>query len=130
MANITHLQMSKAICADARVSVSKSFFGLFTKAVYRTTNSIIDAEILEFSTADGERLKRVLESPRPNLAAAAAGFLPKPIVNGNYMAEVCASRDAHFVAVRLYQYDRMNYEPVTALLVFEGEEARIVRQLF
>ncbi len=44
MANIKQLQMWNSICADARISISKSLFGLRTTAVYNPTNSVIDAQ--------------------------------------------------------------------------------------
>ena len=46
------------------------------------------------------------------------------------MAEVCASRDGAFLAVQLHQFTRISYEPVTDVLIFEGNDARIVKELF
>ena len=122
--------MWNTICSDAHISVSKSLFGLRTTATYTPTNSVIDAQILEYSPADGEHLKRLLETPSDKRSEAIGSFHPKATVNGNYMAEVCASRDGAFLAVQLHQFIRMSYEPVTDVLVFEGDDARTVKQLF
>ena len=130
MANIKNLQMWNTICADARISISKSLFGLRTTAIYTPSNSIIDANTIEYSPADGEHLKRILDTPREKMASAMGDFRPKPIVNGNYMAEVSMSRDGAFLAIQLHQFTRMSYEPVTNVLLFEGDEARTLRQLF
>ena len=130
MANIKNPQMWNDICADGRVSVSKSLFGLRTTAVYNPTNSVLDASINEYSPADGDRMKRILESDRDNLEKAVANFRPQTVANGNYRAEVCASRDGAFLAVQLLQFIRMNYEPVTDVLIFEGADARVVKQMF
>ena len=130
MANIKNMQMWKDICADARISISRSMFGLRTTATFSPTNSVIDANTFEYSPADGERLKRLLDTPREKLAEAIGNFRPKATVNGNYMAEVCASRDGAFLAVQLFQFIRMSYEPVTDVLVFEGDDARVVKQMF
>ena len=130
MANIKNMQMWNSICADARISISKSMFGLRATATFSPTNSVIDANTFEYSPADGERLKRLLDTSREKLAAAIGDFRPKATVNGNYMAEVCASRDGAFLAVQLHQFIRMSYEPVTDVIVFEGDDARIVKQLF
>lgn len=130
MANIKHLQMWNSICADARINVSKSLFGLRTTAVYTPTNSVIDARTIELSPADGEHVKRILSSPREDLAQVIGDFRPKPVANGNYMAEVCASHDGVYLAVLLHQFTRMSYEPVTNVHVFEGDEAQIVAKLF
>ena len=130
MANITSLQMWDNICNDARIGISKSLFGLRTTATYKRTGSVIDARTLEYTQPDGEKLRHILTSPRERLGQAAAGFRPKPIVNGNYTAEVCTSRDGQFACVRLLQFSVLNYEPVTDVLFFEGDEARAVAGLF
>ena len=155
MTNIKNLQMWNRICADARISISETLFGLRTTATFSPTNSRLAANTFEYSPADGEHLKRLLETPRElmeqrepsragsdpaesrqksgnaqKLAAAIDDFRPKATVNGNYMAEVCASRDGAFLAVQLHQFTRMSYEPVTDVLLFEGDDARVVKQLF
>ena len=122
--------MWNSICADARISISKTLFGLRTTATFSPTNSVIDTNTFEYSPADGERLKRLLDTPREKLSAAIGDIRPKATVNGNYMAEVCASRDGAFLAVQLHQFTRMSYEPVTNVLLFEGDDARMMKQLF
>lgn len=96
--------MWNTICADAHISVSKSLFGLRTTAVYNPTNSTIDALTIELSPADGEQLRRILCSSHEDLAKAIGNFRPKSVANGNYMAEVCASRDGAFLTVLLKQF--------------------------
>lgn len=130
MSKFKHLQMWNTICTDARISISKSMFGLRTSVVYRPTNSIVDTETIDFSPADGDQLKRIFLSPRDSIAKLIGDFHPTPIANGNYQAEVCASRDGAFLAVQLLQFQRLNYEPVTEVLIFEGDEARAVKRLF
>ena len=46
------------------------------------------------------------------------------------MVEVCTSRDGVFAAILLHQFTRMSYEPVTDVVVFEGEDARTITKLF
>ncbi len=130
MANIKHLQMWNSICADARIGVSKYLFGLRSTAVYNPTNSVIDARTIELSPADGEYLRRILSSSREDLVHAIGDFRPKPVVNGNYIVEVCASRDGAFLAIQLQQFTRMSYEPVTDVLIFENDEAHAIAKLF
>lgn len=128
--NIKNQQMWNTICADARISISKSLFGLRTTAIYNPTNSVIDAKSFEYSPADGEHLKRLLETPNDKLTAAIGDFRPKATVNGNYMAEVCASRDGAFLSIQLFQFIRMSYEPVSDVIIFEGDNAKTLSQLF
>ena len=130
MANIKNLQMWNTICNDTRISIDKSLFGLRTTVVYNLSNSVVDARTVEFSPADGERVKRILETPSDQLASALGDFRPKAIVNGNYMAEVCISRDDAFLAVQLHQFTHMSYEPVTDVHIFEGTAARTLKPLF
>ena len=122
--------MWNTICADARISVSKSMLGLRMIAVYNPTNSVIDARTIEFSPADGEHIRRILCSSREDLAQTIGNFHPKPVANGNYMVEVCTSRDGAFLAVLLQQFSQMSYEPVTDVLIFEGDDAHSVGKLF
>jgi hypothetical protein len=130
MANIKNLQMWKDICADARIRISKSLFGLKATAVYIPTQSVIDARTIEYTPQDGDRLRRILSAPREDLAEAIGGFRPKEVPNGNYLLEVASSRDGLFVALLLQQFTRMSYEPVTDTLFFEGDDAHIISQLF
>lgn len=130
MANIKNLQMWNDICADARISISKSMLGLKTTAVYVPTQSVIDVRTIEYSPQDGDRLRSILSIPRKDLAETINGFRPKDVPNGNYMMEVCRSRDGQFVALLLQQFTRMSYEPVTDTIFFEGADAQIISQLF
>lgn len=130
MANIKNMQMWNTICADARISISKSLFGLRVTATYTPSNSVIDANTFEYTPADGERLKHLLDTPSEKLANVIGDYHPKAVVNGNYMAEVCTSRDGAFLAVQLLQFAHLSYEPVTEVRFFEGDAARIVKQLF
>ena len=130
MANIKNLQMWNDICADARISISKSMLGLKTTATYVPTQSVIDARTIEYTPQDGDRIRRILESSVNELAKAIGDFRPKEVPNGNYMLEVVRSRDGPFAALLLQQFTRMSYEPVTKTLFFEGEAAKVISQLF
>ena len=130
MANIKNLQMWKDICADARISISKSILGLKTTAIYNPTQSIIDVHIYEYTPQDGERLRRILSAHKENLAEVIGDFHPKKVTDGNYLIEVIISRDRQFIGLLLQQYTRMSYEPVTEVLFFEGEDAKVINKMF
>ena len=130
MANIKNLQMWNRICTNNHISINKSLFGLCTTAVFKPTGSIIDARIVEFSADDGRQLSQIFNSSYEDLAQAIGNFRPKPISNGNYLAEVCTSRDGIFLAVLLKKFVQLNYEPVTDVLIFEGNDANIVSKMF
>ena len=54
--------MWNTICSDARISISKSLFGLHTTVIYTPTNSIIDAHTIELSPVDGKHMKEIVVS--------------------------------------------------------------------
>ena len=130
MANIKTLQMWDNICADSRISISKSFLGLKTTATYVPTQSIIDVKIVEYTQKDGERLQRMLQTQQDKLSEAISDFHPKEVYNGNYLLEVCKSRDGQFVGLLLKQFSQITYEPVTEALFFEGDRAKVLSNLF
>ena len=130
MANIKNLQMWDSICSDNRINIRKSLFGLRTTAVYGPTNSVIDVNTLEYSQEDGKRIKHILDMPQADVDKAIGDFHPKTVDYGNYLAEVCRSRDGRFLAVQLFQFVKLNYEPATEALVFEGEVAEALSKMF
>lgn len=130
MANIKNLQMWENICADARIRINKSMFGLRTTAIYGPTNSVIDANTYEYSPEDGKHIKRILEMPQEKMAEAINDYQPKTTDYGNYLAEVCLSRDKHFLIVQIFQFVRLNYEPATDVLIFEDKVAETLARLF
>ena len=126
MANFNNLQMAAAVCADSRVNVKKSFFGLSTKLSYAPTGSPVNVRTFELSPADGDRLRHILQEPKQSMAEKAEGFKLTPVANGNYLFETCVSQDEQFAAVMLLQYRQMSYEPVTDVLFFEGNETTAI----
>lgn len=130
MANIKNLQMWNSICDNSRISVKSSMFGLKTTAIYLPTHSTIKVETLEYNPETGDKLKRIIESPKEQLDKAIGTFRPQPTVNGNYMLEKLSSQDGQFVALQLLQFQQLSYEPVTDVLVFEGKDAEVVNKLF
>lgn len=126
MAKINNLRMGKTICTDLRIGIRKSLFGLRTQITYIPTNSIVEVKKNEYNSADGARLLDIVEKPEKPFD----DFRPQPTANGNYIAEVCLSQDHNFLAVQLFHYMEMNYEPVTEVLIFENDKANQLSKLF
>ena len=122
--------MGNSICSDAHVRRQQVAVWSATTATYTPTNSVIEARTIELSREDGEHIKHILTGSHKNMAEAIGDFRPKTATYGNYMAEVCASRDGAFVAVLLLQFLQLSYEAVTDVLIFEGDDARAVKQMF
>lgn len=130
MANIKNLQMWNTICADARIGVSKSLFGLCSKVVFKPTNSVINAKVLEYSSEDGKRIKHILESPKEKLVTMAGESMLKPTLNGSCLLEIVASQDGAFAAIQLFQFSQLSYVPATDVMIYEGNDASLVMKLF
>lgn len=130
MTNIKNLQMWDSICNDTRIGIVKSFFGLRSKIVYLPTKSEIDVKEVELTPNDGHRIKAFLETPHIGLAKVISGFRPEKVDLGNYMLELCVSRDGNFAIAQLFQFVQLRYEPVTRVIAFEGEDARVFGQMF
>ena len=130
MANIKNLQMWKTICDNSRISVKSSLFGLKTTVTYLPTQSAIKVETLEYNPETGDKLKRIIESPKDQLDKAIGLFRPQTTVNGNYLLEKISSEDGKFTALQLLQFRQLSYEPATEVLIFEGKDAATINQLF
>ena len=130
MANIKNLQMWNTICKDLRINISRSFLGIKTKATYKKTGSEIKAMTIEYSPSDGEHLKSILNTPKEQISKSIGDYHPKSIINGNYMMEICMSDDREFIVLQLLQFNRLNYEPVSELHIFEGNDAKIIGKMF
>ena len=130
MANIKNLQMWNSICNNSCISVKSSLFGLNATAIYQPTQSAIKVETLEYNPETGDKLKRIIESPKDELDKAIGLFRPQPTVNGNYLLEKLSSQDGQFTALQLLQFHQLSYEPVTEVLLFEGKDAEVINKLF
>ncbi|MBO7637051.1 MAG: hypothetical protein J6S89_10805 [Paludibacteraceae bacterium] len=130
MANIKSLQMWNDICADARVCISKSWFGLKTVVKCASTGSVIEPKKVQLDQQDGDRLQRILRTSSENLTQAVENFHLKESYNGRYILESCVSKDGMYVAMLLLQFKNFDYEPVTDVVVYEGENAKIISQIF
>ncbi|MEE1062592.1 MAG: hypothetical protein UH071_02910 [Paludibacteraceae bacterium] len=132
MANIKSLQMWENICSDNRINVCKSFFGLLSTVKYAPTGSVIEAKRVKLSIPDGQRLHHILQATRDNLSKVTENFRINDTPNGNYMLEACVSQDASYAVMHLLQYKQSDYEykPVSDVIIYEGEDAKIINQLF
>ena len=130
MTNIKNLQMWDSISNDTRIGIVKSFFGLLPKTVYLPTKSEIDVKEVELTPNDGHRIKSIMETPQVEIAKVINGFRPEKVDLGNYMLELCVSRDGNFAIAQLFQFVQLRYEPVTRVIAFEGADARIFGQMF
>ncbi len=118
------------ICADARIYISNSWFGLKTIVKCASTGSVIEPKKVQLDQQDGDRLQRILRTSSENLNQAVENFHLKESYNGRYILESCISKDGTYVAMQLLQFKSIDYEPVTDVLIYEGEEAKVISRIF
>lgn len=129
MAKFNSLEMAPTLSGDPRVSIKKSFFG--TKVVYGQTESKIQFFKKEYTAEVGKSIEIFLKNSLSEIAQKAKGKEKFESTGlGSYLLEGGLSEDAEFAAFRLYHYSQLRYNPVTEILVFEGESAKLVGQLF
>ena len=121
MANISTFQMADVISADKNISVKKGILGLTTKYVYIPTESRIRGYIKEYSMVTGEKLHAILNSPIEQIEDVINCFEESEM--GNYRLEMCVSDDKQFVALRLYRFIHLGFEPVTKVIKYNPTQS-------
>lgn len=124
MSKYSNLALAKAFVGDPRITVTTSFFGFSEKATYIPTQSRIIAVRREYTPEIGQTIVHALRAEAGKQAAllAALGH-QNDTSDGNYQLEVCYAEDMSFAAMRLYQYEQLQYRPVSEICTFEGPEA-------
>lgn len=130
MANINSMAMSADLAKDSRVNIQKSFFGLSKTWVYASTGSKLRAVKYEYSPEDGKAVEDALTAAPDKCADALAGLNVSHASMGNFLLEAACSADGQFVALRLYQYQQLRFQPVSPLCLLEGAEAAKVSSRF
>ena len=131
MTSVKKLTMAPTVMANQHISVQKSFFGLFSKAVYTPTDSPVTASRHEYAVEQAPFFRKLLTASSDQLSKLADGAdKPKEAPLGNIMIEVCQSADSQFVAFQMLQFTNFTYEPVAPARVLEGADAEKVAKLF
>lgn len=124
MAKINSMAIWSEIANNKSISARKGFLGLSTKWLYTLTGSQLTGTQHKYSPTDGRAIEQALNSPTGDVVANLnrLGHLKQDGI-GNYMLEAVSSADKQFMAVRLYQYQKLIYHPVSPLCIFEGHDA-------
>ena len=129
MTSIKKLTMAPTVMANPHISVQKSFFGLFSKAVYTPTGSPVTASRHEYAVDYAPFFRKLLTASSDELTKL-AGSNNKQAPLGNVMIETCLSADGQFAAIQMLQFTNFTYEPVAQARVLEGTDAEKVASLF
>ncbi len=131
MASIKKLQMAERVISNPDVNFIKGFMGFGSKAVYVPTNSPIEAKIIDYTGEMGHRLKSVIETDESELEAKISkGIKLEETQIGNVHAEVCLSQDRKFVAVQVFAFSQLLFQPISEVKFFTGHAAQLVSTLF
>ena len=131
MTKITHMEIASALSHDSRISIQKSFFGFSTKAVYTSTNSPILTFRKECKVDMANKLMNLIKTDNKQLDEVikkTGTFVETEF--SNHQLQALISKDHQFVAIRLYKYSQLSYEPVTEVKVFENKQAELVCKIF
>ncbi len=127
MPKFKNLEIAKDLSNDSRVSIKNSLFGLCCTATYTPTDSKLISKKIEYSQEDGGKLERALSAKADSRQQTFSnmGKLPEAHL-GNYLLEMCYSADHEFVALRLFKFSQMLYQPVTDTCIFEDGDAETI----
>lgn len=131
MSRFNSVEMAKTVSQYPQVEIKKSFFGLFTKAFYRPTNSPIGSYAKYFTREALEDLELLLNLNKDNCREKTSHLvLCEAVANGNLLLEMCLSNDRRFIALQLSQYHNLSYRPLSDVTYYEDETAEVIARLF
>jgi len=131
MENISKMEMASALFSQIYIKTEKKFFGLITKITYTPTNSPIVGVCLDYSPAEGQKVKAILEAaPSELYAVLKKGGRPETSANGNFRLNLCYSRDHEFAALHLQQFSGFEYHTIGEIRFAAGDEAKKLLSAF
>ncbi len=130
MASFKHLEMGKSVTKHPNISIQTSFFGLCTTRIYTPTGSKVRPLTHDYSPETGRILESILDCDKNQLEAMLQRKSEiAETTLGNMRLEVALSDDHQFVAVQLFRFVNLLFEPVTDVKFYEGREAELIAGL-
>ncbi|WP_405328696.1 hypothetical protein [Fibrobacter sp.] len=131
MENISKMEMANALFNQIYIKTEKCFFGLKTKVTYAPTNSPVVGTYLEYTPAEGQKAKAILEAAPAELdAVLQKNGRPQTGENGNMKLNLCYSRDHEFAALHLQQFSGFEYRTIIETRFAVGDEAKKLLNAF
>lgn len=101
------------------------FFGLFHRLLYAPTASCLEFENRLYAPVLKEELKELFALSDQALEKRLAKLQRyEQAVNGNMLVECCFSKDREFGALRLKQYEQIDYQPISEVRFLQGDAAK------
>lgn len=131
MEYIRNMDLASALYRNPNIKIQKGLFGLRKSVVYVQTNSPVRSLYMEYDSANGLKIKRLLEMSADSSSDCLFDFGDiKKAENGMFSLSVCYSLDKKFAALQLSQYVNFGYHPVGDVRVAEGKEAELLLKPF
>lgn len=129
MANFRHLEIAPQVASHPNIYIKKSFLGFKTRVFYQPTYSEVDSVRKYFTMSSGSDICDFLRC----CAKGECSHLPEHLSieyndNGNYCLEMCSARDGQFVALQMFKYINLEYQPVCDIIIYEGNEAKNLKK--
>ena len=107
------------------------FFGLFHRFLYAPTTSSLVFESKYYAPVLREELKELFALSDQALEKRLAKLQRyEQAVNGNMLVECCFSKDREFGALRLKQYEQIDYQPISEVRFLQGDAAKEAAKVF
>lgn len=109
----------------------KAFFGLVDYLIYKPTNSRLHSFTRYYSPKVREQLKSLfaLDDDKFAQSLGKCSHLEE-FANGNIMIDGYVSKDKQFVSLQMYQYEQLDYNPVSRTIYLHGEAAKQAAVVF
>ena len=107
------------------------FFGLFHRLLYAPTASTLQFESRYYAPLLREELKELFALNDQAFEKRLAQLQRyEQAVNGNMQIECCFSKDKEFGALRLKQYEQIDYQPISDVRFVQGDAAKQAAKVF
>ena len=107
------------------------FFGLFHRLLYAPTASTLQFESRYYAPVLREELKELFALRDQAFEKRLAKLQRyEQAVNGNMQIECCFSKDKEFGALRLKQYEQIDYQPISDVRFVQGDAAKQAAKVF
>lgn len=129
MTKFKNMEIAAAVAKNPHIFVKKSLWGLKTKVYYQPSYAEVDSVRRFYTMSSGSAIKRFLDEYSEGKCSGKKKTITIEYDdNGNYCLEMCSSRDGEFVAVQLFRYSDLSYNPVSDIVMYEGDRAHVLKR--
>ena len=123
--------LKEIVSTNHNITSSSAFFGLITRLMYQPTESRLKFVDRYYGSNLCEPLLHIFSMSEQSLEKHInheSHYLQN--CNGKMLLECCVSADKEFVAMRLCEFDKIDYLPITEVRFLQGSLAEQVAHFF